>query len=278
MGLKDKFIPSKRKCGTPHACLKGTDEDKTRLKNIVGCLQKIAHDNDISFLDSLENSGVKVSFDPGLWKVGYAAVDAQFAFQEGKYAAIPGTLEILLNPTIWRKKRLALSALHEARHLSQYMSGFFMPGKVVSRADVTWFLYVMEADAESFAALQAFKLKRVGDDSLFRVGKSRFYGRRRIYQAVENAYRQDPSSLENGRARRAAFDAFFTYAGLKEAYAERAVHKHRHLTSIFSSSANARVEALSAAEVEGIGVVGGEKINYLTLPGFRPLNDLYYQP
>jgi len=127
----------------------------------------------------------------------------------GSTELLPETVRLGVNPR-YRGKHLSGLLRHEFCHIQQSFARLGLPPHPVSPLDMLWFLRVIEADAESYNALCLFKLKLSGDGELFDY-RCWCGGYSRIYRAIKKQYKKDPSSLNDGRLRRTAFDAWFPH-------------------------------------------------------------------
>jgi hypothetical protein len=109
--------------------------------------------------------------------------------------------------------------VHEAQHIRQHLCGVGNPDRILDEADSILFYRMQEADAQAAATDVAFRLKQAGDGAAWQAAKD--VGYEDMCEAFEKAVRADPFALEDGRAKRAAFDAWFD----KDA---RLAHYNRH--------------------------------------------------
>ncbi len=221
----------------------------------------------------LEEKNVRIIFSR---ETDLACYNSRVVAIEGKYHPLPRTQQILLNPDQYTLS-LSASLLHEARHIQQCLGGVFRPNKQVSPFDLAWFIRTVEADAAASAMMVAFRMKLNGDDALFAVDSANFYAG--MHRAVDKQYAQDPTSLHDGRLKRTAFDAWFCEK-LKFNYDDETIHQDwKNVCSILDRHPYHGLQKtpLTCEDVEKTGLVGGETVNYLTLPGFRRLDDPYYK-
>lgn len=102
---------------------------------------------------------------------------------------------------------LLQAIVHEAGHLNQHLSRTGNPDRILSEEQCILFYRVAEADAQALAAETAWALKQAGDPGPWEAAK--FVGYGDICDAYEKAVTEDPSAVSGGRAKRAAFDAWF---------------------------------------------------------------------
>lgn len=177
--------------------------------------------------------------------------------------------------------------VHEGRHLEQAGAQVLNAPKRCSPEDYMWFQNMVEADAQATTAIVALKAKIAGDDSMFksmakRTGYANFP---QMFRKAEELYKKDPTSIDTPEFKRQVFDTWFDngsavsrFLGLedKNSYALKAIMDFPKWDK-GCQKLNMPIEKLTAKDAEPIGVCGGEKVNYLTLPGFRPLDDPYYK-
>lgn len=253
------------------------EKEQARLERIMGKLA--AHDEGWEILQFLEEKKVPVVLIKELDGVA-ARAGISFRAENGEITLLQGSQRIEVN-VIRPDTEIAAVMLHEVRHLRQFLAGFIYPERYVSPADLAWFTRVIEADAETASVMAALRIKIAGDPSLFKAAQNSpfFY---EMYRVAEEEYKKDPSSLDDGRLQRKVFDTWFdpVYARGKGVYDEQVVFEQWPFFKMrmeFCASTPETAAPLTAAEITGIGVCGGEEINYLTLPGFRPIDDPYYK-
>lgn len=107
-------------------------------------------------------------------------------------------------------ENLLQAIVHETGHINQHLSGIGNPDRVLTEREYILFYRAAEAAAQALATEITWKLKQAGDDGPWEATK--FVGYHDICDAYEKAVTTDPSSATDGRARRAAFDAWFDNA------------------------------------------------------------------
>lgn len=195
---------------------------------------------------------------------------------EGMWGIVPESQCIIMNPDI-ADDMLVSAFLHEARHAQQALAGVFRPDNNVSPFEMALFVRFVEADAQAEAVLKSFVMHLSGDSVVYESAQQ--FGYAAMFKAAEEGYTNDPSSLEDGRLKRIIFDAWFASEENKNYYdaitAEQEFPNRMALLERMPEHGLTKTP-LRAEDIEKIAVCGGEKINYMTLPGFRPLNDSYY--
>lgn len=247
-------------------------EEYQRYERIIGKIKTIPEGKEL--LRFLEEHHIPIVFSRDTFS---AAISFSIEIKESKYQPIRGTEWILLNPDR-PDNDLSWGLFHEGRHARQNNGGLRMADKQVSPIDHAWYVRVAEADAEADNVLNLFKLKLNGDAALFDLGKNEDY--REMYRVAEERYLQDPASLHNGRLKRMIFDTWFLSEASREGYDRNIVSKDwswfQNLLSKYPGHGLVK-SSLTASDVEKLGMVGGEDLNYLTLDGFRPIDDPYYK-
>lgn len=173
---------------------------------------------------------------------------------------------------------LVASLAHEARHIRQYVKGYGFTNVFPKAAEMCWLTRVQEADAQAYAIETAWRLKQNGDAAPFAVIRAAGY--RDCCNAFEAAVRKNPENLENGVARRMAFDAWFVETGydLKGYYDKKTrtegVAFMKNMLRRRPKSHGLKTGLMSARWLAGIGGIDGK--NYLKTKGCRRLDDLHY--
>ncbi|MEZ0260353.1 MAG: DUF6782 family putative metallopeptidase [Alphaproteobacteria bacterium] len=174
---------------------------------------------------------------------------------------------------------------HELRHLEQSRSGEIKPsrGGLVSPESEVIYNRFIEADAQATATGIAWELKQKGNASAWewlKRDEKWFNDIAKAYEAVAEA---DPSAVADGRAKRAAFDAWFT-AEVKPGGVKIAdVYNRQGILNLPQTSTLEEAIAQGARPTgdmtaEQYARAGGNNgDNYLTRTGGRPLDDPYYR-
>jgi hypothetical protein len=102
---------------------------------------------------------------------------------------------------------LLQAIIHETGHLNQHFSHVGNPDRILSQEQYILFYRASEADAQALTAEVTWALKQAGDAGPWEA--TRFVGYGDICDAYEKAVTEDPSAAGDGRAKRAAFDAWF---------------------------------------------------------------------
>ncbi len=223
-------------------------------------------------IDFLMANKILFNFSPD---VARAAFHCRVGIENGK-TVTKAPWCILLNPA-HGDLELVAAILHEARHAQQAVAGMMTPQDLLSAAEYAWHVRLIEADAQSEAVLKGLKKKLAGDSSLFDALKASGYAE--MFRTAEEGYREDPASLDNGRLRRMVFDAWFTPTS-KQIYDISVATQE--LPNLFgrltiTPGHGMKRAPLRVEDIQKLGAVGGESVNYLTRPGFRSLDDDYYK-
>lgn len=105
---------------------------------------------------------------------------------------------------------------HETQHMRHHAAGVGNPQVDPPLSDHCWLRRVQEADAQAACIDLCYRLKQAGDDGPWQATQD--IGYKQSAAAFEKAVKDDPKSLDDGHARRAAFDAWFTEPGMKDYY------------------------------------------------------------
>ncbi len=172
-----------------------------RIAGILARLSKAPEGREV--VDFLKNSGVKIELqdDPINWAASTLTI---IDVKDGVYS--------YKDPVIILKKDLPddnmlQAIIHESQHLRQHLSGVGNPDRILTPEQYILFYRASEADAQAACTLVTWKLKRAGDDGPWQ--EAGRVGYQDICNAFEKIVGEDPSSLDDGRAKRAAFDAWF---------------------------------------------------------------------
>jgi len=140
---------------------------------------------------------------------------------------------------------------HETRHAIQCKSGFWCDAALSPRDNILMSC-AMEADAEAFCVMASYKLKLAGYPEAFEAHKKSPYGD--ISNRFEKMVTENPASLEDGSAMRAAYDRWFKNPNRVISYAANAL-KMVHASLIgFSRQYNQKgFMPLTHEIMEGIG-------------------------
>lgn len=223
-------------------------------------LVKLLIDNKIPVFFSLDTS--------------IAAHRTSLELRDGCLMPAADTQHIVMNP-FCDDNVLIAAFLHEARHAEQCLSGMALPGTAVPPVHLAIFTRMLEADAQSSAVLQAFKMKLAGDSSVFDAGMT--IGYTEMFRTAEWEYAKDPSSLNDGRLHRAIFDAWFSdIDGNRHGYDEKVFNQIWPFFCMQAAHGGFARQSLTVEALQKLGTVGGEAVNYLALPGSASLGDAQY--
>jgi len=195
--------------------------------------------------------------------------------------------QIYLNATHDRKS-WACNIFHEARHLAQvYEAGMLYPKTLCPVEDYVWMDRVLEADAQAHATEMMYRWhketnKTAEIDCLKNGDSGDFYGE--MYRSFEQAIAENPENLDNGVARRRAFDTWFS-TRIYDEYnydVSAAMEKIPQWLGFLDKYApDLEVREMTVDDLSPLGCVtfGTEppENNYLTLPGFLALDDPFYK-
>lgn len=172
--------------------------------------------------------------------------------------------------------------IHEERHADQfdYKNIHSQIDQMrVSPGDYVWLNRVLEADAQTEAVYQQLIIQLAGDDSCMNYNKI-YSSDGPMFKAAQEQYLKDPTSLNDGRVKRAAFDAWFNIPEVKDNFYDRKAVDYGswwegHDRALAKKDIGKSV--LPREVVESIGIAADEKLNYLTLEGYPPIDDPYYK-
>lgn len=240
-----------------------------RLNSIINRI--VSTEEGLSLVKFLIDKKVPVLF---ALDTSIAAHRTALELKDGRLMPAPNTQHIVINPL--REDDLLIAALlHEARHAQQCLSGLALPDTAVPPLHLAIFTRMLEADAQSSAVLQAFKMKLAGDSSVFDAGKTIGYAE--MFSTAEREYAKDPTALDDGRLHRAIFDAWFSDVdGNKHGYDEKVFNQIWPFFCAHADHGGFARQSLTVETIQRLGTVGGETTNYLALPGSVSLGTAAY--
>ncbi|TNE32235.1 MAG: hypothetical protein EP349_02145 [Alphaproteobacteria bacterium] len=183
--------------------------------------------------------------------------------ENGKFIYVEA--KIILNESL-HDDNIAQALVHEAQHMRHHMNDLGNPNRLLSLEDHQLFRAMQEADAQATAIDVTFKLKLAGDGGPYE--KTAEIGYDDMCRAYEAAYEADPQSIYDGRAKRAAFDVWFTKPSRVRHYDSDTENLHEKvIENLCAESENHGMEdgLLKKKWAKKIGTLSG--VNYLDLPG-----------
>lgn len=181
----------------------------------------------------------------------------------------PDKIEIYL-ASQFSNKQLQSQLLHEVHHARQIFNNLAFPTTYVPPADLILWNAFLEADAQADVMIRAFKALLSGKPNIISSISDSY---QKMWDAISEGYNKDPQTLQDGRLRRMAFDAWFL-GGHVPIYAQDVMDLKWKL---FKTYSHFPASPLTAADLAKIGTTENEGFNYLLIPGFRPLTDDYYR-
>lgn len=261
--------------------LHGTEAEKKRLNVILRTTRALLPE-DMPLLDIAAELGIAFVFDE---KADIASLKAKLHYimsDENAPCRIitdVGSGRIKCFPAL-NNKEISSAFLHELYHVVQMRSGMLCPNFLAPIEDEIWFNSIVEAAAESFRVLCLFTAM-IENENIEKNLEDYITDEETVSPlfSVARAYRNDPSMLHDARLRRVAFDAWYDNADRRKVYETMIFNTYfQMLLSLNQQGAFPQMVPLNVADVEKMGTVAGEAINYLTLPGFRRLDDSHYRP
>jgi len=164
---------------------------------------------------------------------------------------------------------------HEIQHIKQYISGVGECPVNSIIEDHCCFNRVIEADADSFSVEMCWHMKLAGDaepwETLYNEAGGSF-----MAPIFEMIYQNDLASLDDGYARRGAFDAWFFAEQNRNFYDQDTIEnqypKMQARIDVYEGYLPER-RAITVKDIKKIGSIS--KSNYLKLPG-KPLDHKDY--
>lgn len=164
---------------------------------------------------------------------------------------------------------------HEIQHIKQYVSRIGECPVNSTVEDNCWFNRMVEADADSFSVEMCWHMKLAGDaepwGTLYNETGGSF-----MAAIFEMTYQNNPEALDNGYARRGAFDAWFFAAYNRDFYDQDTIeNQYPKMQARIDKYKEYRPDkrAITVNDIKKIGLIS--KSNYLELPG-KPLDHKDY--
>lgn len=241
----------KKRLHKPHAA---------RIDDILARLASVSEGYEI--VTFLNDQKIEICFEENTLAAASSSLVID-RIEEGKY--IYAGRKIILGNGL-DDDNIAQALVHEAQHMRHHMNDLGNPDMLLSLEDHKLFRAVQEVDAQAAAIDVTFKMKLAGDTGPYE--KTAEIGYEDMCRAYEAAYEADPQSIYDGRAKRAAFEAWFTKASRVEHYDRDTENLHEKV--IENLCAKSKSHGLSAGALESdwvkrIGALSG--VNYLNLPG-----------
>ncbi|MDI1226523.1 MAG: hypothetical protein PSY14_02415 [bacterium] len=173
--------------------------------------------------------------------------------------------------------------IHEMHHERQLQNGVMKPlqDKVPSPVEQVWYERAMEADAQATAVDISWKLKEAGKPAAWTEMEKLGGWRQQVAEAYAKKAEQDPASVESGAAKREAFDTWFS-AKTDNGFTTPQIYNRQALNNLPKSEdihemykGGKPLAPITVADIEKLG--GIAEINYLKLPGGKPLDSMDYR-
>jgi hypothetical protein len=169
---------------------------------------------------------------------------------------------------------------HELEHMRQMNAHLLYPfhEKMPPPADRIFYNRAIEADASATATEVAWKLGQAGHPEVWEAQSKYQPG---ISKAYQDAVAANPAAATDGRAKRAAYDAWYQekdWQGIPYTQSYVMEEANALITPDIVKSMAKAGHPLAPVEKNDIAKLGTlSDANYLTLPGQRPLDDPYYR-
>lgn len=234
-------------------------------------------------VDVLKETGIPVKMDNNFLRQGAHLGTSSSASTDKGYESKP--IDIVLG-AFSTHGRLVAHLTHELQHLNQEHHGMLTLAsrKLLSPLEAIWYDATIEGDAEATAVDVAYKLKRAGKPEAWNDMRSGRVNLTEFSQAYEDAVNKNPAAADNGQAKRAAFDAWFTAKFkngglLADAYFVQGWHAYKRtetaLDSAITGNKKSEIGPLNTDDIRNLGKLS--RVNYFEAPGGRPLDDPYYR-
>ena len=249
---------------------------RMRLDRVLADLSAVPEGKEL--VDMMRGKESSISLNPNVIERG-GLHHHEKEILEGSFVQRPGEITV---GAFYTHGGLVAVLAHELQHRKQLLSGVSTPmhEKVPSPLEIVWHNRFIEGDAEATAADIAYKLKQAGKPEAWDfMKKDNLAGAAFAYEA---AVEKNPDAVNDGTAKRAAFDAWFDKPQqgrnwtMSQAYNNQGIS---HFIGKMQLEKMARMgvpfEPLEVADYAKIGALS--KVNYLELPGQRALSDDYYR-
>ncbi|HYD17522.1 MAG TPA: DUF6782 family putative metallopeptidase, partial [Patescibacteria group bacterium] len=179
--------------------------------------------------------------------------------------------------------QMLTTLIHELHHERQLKAGVMksVSDKVPSPVEQMWYERAMEADAQATATDISWKLKEAGKPAAWKALEKDGHWRGQVAKAYADKAAGDPKSVENGTAKRAAFDAWFS-AKNRFGITTPMIYNNQATNNLPSPTdfeelhrAGLPFEPLKPKDIEKLGDIAPQ--NYLKAPGGRSLDDPLYR-
>lgn len=245
--------------------------DDTRLSAIKSRMAEVMEGESVVTFLNINNVEIELLQDPVNWAASTLTItnvkDGEYFYKDPK---------VLLKRDL-SDDNLLQAIVHEAGHLNQHLTKVGNPDRILSEQEYILFYRAAEADAQALCTEVTWALKQKGDAGPWNAACNAGY--KDICDAYEAMVTADPSSIENGSAKRLAFDTWFSnparLAGYNKATAENMIPFLEKGREIFSAH-NMTERPLDASWVAKLDAASTKP--YLLDAGNRSvLNDPYYR-
>ncbi|TVQ84128.1 MAG: hypothetical protein EA357_03450 [Micavibrio sp.] len=235
-------------------------QDSARCDDILARLAAVPEGYEVAVF--LNTERVEICFDEQAFSEAASAVTIT-GLKDGKYSYSRPT--IILNAALG-DNNITQALVHEVQHLRHHLNGLGNPDRILSEEDHQLFRAVQEADAQAAAVDVTFKMKLKGDGKPYE--RTAAIGYEDMCRAYEKAYEADPQSIRDGRAKRAAFDAWFTKQSRVAHYDRNTVDVHTPFLENLRKKYSGHGLKPGRLKKEWIRKIGAlSDVNYLDLPG-----------
>lgn len=241
-----------------------------RIKDAFDRLSKIAEGKEI--VDLLTSLGVELIIDTSYPQSATTTVSMSVKNREYTY----GKMSIKFGDL--PDGNLIQAIVHEAQHIRQHIAQLVNPYVVVPDDQMKMLHRCLEADAQTVATDIAFKLKFAGDDTPWLAAQQVGYAD--MCEAYEDAYNNDPCSIETGMAMRAAFDAWFSSDDRLKSYDQDTENVHiPFIKTLMDTNPEhgLRKGSLRNEWYKAIGRVAQRPFNYLKKSAAKDISAPYYK-
>lgn len=287
--VRDYFKTATREVDNVVSQVTVTAENLSALATAVPLVAKLRIDRALKtiasvpegklLVDKLKDSGLPIVMEND-FRYNGAALRSWVSSSSGK---VKNEAYEIAVPGYSTHGRLVAFLTHELQHLNQAQSDllFISQQKVVSPLETIWYNAAIEADAQAAAVDIAYKLKQIGKGDAWRELCNDRTASRNFTADYEAVAKRNPAAVQNGQAKRAAYDAwfdaefrsgqkisdFYSVKGfINYGVAEQAMQSEKFATPLGAMTVN---------DIRKLGALSA--VNYMDAPGGKPLDDKHYR-
>ncbi|MDE1152633.1 MAG: hypothetical protein PW788_08865 [Micavibrio sp.] len=252
-----------------------------RINRAFGDISSIPEGRDL--VNMVQSTGAQITIAPDLTRSG-AVHKSRAEATDGQWVTQGGPIELTAFNT---HGSLTATLVHELQHRKQMLGGVIDPlnSKIPSPIESLWYDRAIEADAEATAIDLSYKMSKAGKPAAWdHLQRSNFSPH--AVKGYKAAIEANPNALQDGTAKRAAFDGWFqdsknkNEVDLSRVYNGQGLSKWIGEKQIENLAGGGKPLApLTHDDMAKIGALSEKTggVNYLSIPGGRALTDEFYR-